>query len=285
MRAERGAYLLAAGFAGLWALVEAIAHFVLRRYSPFQVVWSRYAVHLLLMFAIWGWRQPASLWTTRRPVYQVGRSLLMLVMPGTWAFAMAWGGDASQVMVVFWVAPLLVLVLAGWLLGERPSWPIIGCSLVGYAGMWLSYSPGQLAAGAPLVMSVLMALSFSLYVVLSRPLRTETTRANLFYTALGVFLALTPVMPRVWRPAPLHDVAIFMAIGVLGYLVLWCLDRFTARAPVSLTAPLLYLQVAFTTLLALGNGVGRRALLGMALIAIVALVAWRLPPVPAERST
>lgn len=276
MSAGRRACLIAVAFAALWAAVESIAHLVISQYSPFQVVWSRYAVHLLLMLLVWGWRQPTSLWATRRPAYQVGRSLLMLVMPGSWTLAMAWGGTSSQVMAVFWTAPLLVLALAWGLLGERPSPVIVGCAGLGLVGAWLSYRPGHLA-GAPLVMSVLMALSFSLYVVLSRPLRTETTRANLFYSALGVFLVLTPLMPRVWRPAPLHDLAIFAAIGILGYGALWCIDRFTAFAPVSLTAPLLYLQVAFMTLAALGGGVGRGALLGMGLIAVGALAAWRLP--------
>ncbi len=279
MSTDRRAALLAVAFAALWAAVESIAHLVLNRYSPFQVVWIRYAVHLLLMLAIWGWRQPASLWATRRPVYQFGRSLLMLVMPGSWALAMAWGAGPSQVMAVFWTAPILILALARWLLGERPSRAVVGCAVLGLAGAWLSYRPGRLAGGA-LVMSALMALSFALYVVLTRPLRSETTRANLFYSALGVFLLLTPVVPRIWHRVPLHDLAILTAIGVLGYLALWCIDRFAALAPVSLTAPLLFLQAAFMTLGALGGGVGRGALAGMVLIAVVALAAWRLPPLP-----
>ena len=84
MSPRRRAMLLMLGFVTLWALIEAMAAHVLRRYSPYQVVWTRYAVHLLLMLLVWGWRQPATLWRTGRPVFQLARSLLMLGMPASW---------------------------------------------------------------------------------------------------------------------------------------------------------------------------------------------------------
>ncbi len=271
MTRERRAFLLVVAFAALWAGVEAIARHVVFRYSAFQVVWARYAVHLLLMLVIWG-RSPASLWRTRRPAYQLGRSLLMLVMPGSWALAMAGGTPGNLILGLFWVSPVVILLLAAWILDERPGLLTWVAALAGYAGAVLTFRP-PLPAGSQLVLPLLMSLSFSLYVVLTRPLRFETTRANLFYSALGVFLALTPLMPRVWQAPPLHDVGIFIVIGVLGYVALWCVDRFAALAPVSLTAPVLYLHLAFLTLESVG-GVGRSALLGAVAVAIIAAVTW-----------
>ncbi|MGQ3076253.1 MAG: hypothetical protein ACT7A5_34725, partial [Ferrovibrionaceae bacterium] len=64
MTANRRAILLMLAFVLLWAGIEAMAANVLRHYSPYQVVWTRYAVHLALMLALWGWREPASLWQT-----------------------------------------------------------------------------------------------------------------------------------------------------------------------------------------------------------------------------
>lgn len=279
MSAERRAYLLVVAFVALWAVVETIAHHVVFRYSPFQVVWTRYAVHLLLMLAIWA-RTPAALWRTRRPGYQLGRSLLMLVMPGSWALAMAGGTPGNVIMALFWVSPVMVLLLAAWLLGERPGALSWAATIAGYAGVLLTFRP-PLPAGSQLLLPLLMGLSFSLYVVLTRPLRFEATRVNLFYSALGVFLVLTPLMPRVWQAPPLHDVAIFIVIGVLGYLALWCVDRFAALAPVSLTAPVLYLHIGFLTLASLG-GVGRSALLGAVAVALIAAVVWWRTGLPAR---
>ena len=65
-------------------------------------------------------------------------------------------------------------------------------------------------------------------------------QANLFYTALGVFVALTPFMPSMWVMPTWHDAAVLFGIGALGLLGLWALDRAAAAAPLSLSAAGLY---------------------------------------------
>ncbi|WP_382324601.1 EamA family transporter [Hydrogenophaga sp. UC242_53] len=131
MTANRRAILLMLAFVLLWAGIEAMAANVLRHYSPYQVVWTRYAVHLALMLALWGWREPASLWQTRRPVFHVARSLLMLGMPASWVIGMQMGVPGHSVMTIFWISPVLILGLAWVFLQDRvpllvwvrPSWP------------------------------------------------------------------------------------------------------------------------------------------------------------------
>ena len=58
MSPARYSMLLMIGFGVLWAAVESVAVHLSRGYSPYQVVWTRYAVHLGFMLAVWGWRQP-----------------------------------------------------------------------------------------------------------------------------------------------------------------------------------------------------------------------------------
>ena len=84
MSTERRSMLLMITFVALWTLVEATAANLLNKYTAYQIVWTRYAVHLALMLALWGWRDPASLWRTRRPGFQIARSSLMMVMPVSW---------------------------------------------------------------------------------------------------------------------------------------------------------------------------------------------------------
>jgi drug/metabolite transporter (DMT)-like permease len=126
-----------------------------------------------------------------------------------------------------------------------------------------------------------MAVTFSLYVVMTRSLRSETTRANLFYTALGVFVVLTPFMPRIWSTPSLHDMMVLGGVGLLGYLALYALDRLAAAAPVSVAAPLGYLQLAFAVVIAWSFGNHRHAsltLVGLLLIAGTALYVWARAP-------
>jgi hypothetical protein len=69
------------------------------------------------------------------------------------------------------------------------------------------------------------AASFSLYVVMTRMLRGESLRANLFYTALGVFAVLSLFMPTVWVTPTSHDARVMVLIGALGLVALLALDR------------------------------------------------------------
>lgn len=266
-----------AAFVALWAAVEALAAHVLKAYSPYQVVWSRYLVHLLLMISLWAWRDPGSLWRTRRPGFQLSRSLLMLVMPASWALSVQHGVAPSALGMIFWLSPALMVLLAQVFLQERASAWIWIALAVGYAGMIAMNGAAMPLPSLPSLFPLGMALSFALYVVMTRSLRTETLCANLFYTALGVFLVLSPFMPSLWIQPSAHDAVIFAGVGALGFFALWTLDRMASCAPVSVAAPFAYLQLPCSLGMALllqQERLTRRSGVGVLLIAVAALSIW-----------
>jgi drug/metabolite transporter (DMT)-like permease len=280
MTLTRRSLLLMVAFVALWAAVEAAAGHLHHAYSPYQVVWTRYAVHLTLMLAVWGLSEPISLVRTGRPVFQIARSLLMLGMPCSLIIALSHGVDQGTVLAIFWLSPLLIFAFAKILLGERASLALWLAAACASAGAILLVGPGSLPAPLLLIFPAGMAITFSLYVVMTRSLRSERTRANLFYTALGVFLALCPVMPRLWVTPTVHDLLVLVTIGVVGFAALWALDRTAADAPVSASAPLTALQAVFSA----GTGAGFSNLhfnlgtVGALLIGGVALyLFWRSP--------
>lgn len=271
--------LLMGAFAALWALVEALAAGVLRDYSPYQVVWTRYGVHLALMLALFGWRDAPALWRTRRPGLQFGRSMLMVGMPASWVVASQLGVPPSTLLAVFWLSPLLVLLLARVLLRERVAAPLWAAAAGGYVGALLLYRGAGAAPSAAWLSPLAMALCLSLYIVLTRALRDEATRTNLFYTALGVFVVLTPAMPEIWRTPQPMDLAVMIAVGVLGTVTLYALDRAAHEAPVAITAPFVYVQIAVTLAIAAAAGADagaspRRAAVALALIGVPLLLLW-----------
>jgi drug/metabolite transporter (DMT)-like permease len=273
--------LLMAAFVALWAVAEALPGRARLSYSPYQVVWTRYAVHLALMLAVWGWREPGSLWRTRRPIYQLARSMLMVGMPASFIMALGAGVSYGTLMSIFWLSPLLILALAKIILGERAPASIWLVCAIGSGGAILLSAPGPFPRLSALVYPFGMAATFSLYVVMTRSLRSETTRANLFYTALGVFLVLTPLMPRVWRTPVPHDLVLLAGVGGFGYLGLWALDRLAATAPVSMAAPVAYLQLVFAATIGIGlgnHGPAAAGMVGVVLIAAIAVYLWARAP-------
>lgn len=281
MSPGRRSLVLMSVFAALWAGVELLAGGVLARYSPYQVVWTRYATHIGLMLLVWGWHAPGALWRTQRRAYQFGRSVLMLGMPASWIVAVQHGADPALVMAVFWLSPLLIVALAHLLLGERAPWPVWATSGLACIGANLMFPHRAPATTLGLLLALGMALCFSLYVVMTRSLRTEPVSANLFYTAFGVLLLLTPAMPGLWITPTRHDLMAMIGVGVLGLATLYALDRMAAAAPVSLAAAASGLQLVFL----LGGGwatghldEGWRSAAAMLILVAVALYLWAREP-------
>lgn len=243
MTAAHRAILLMFVFGSAWVAVEVVGASLHRAYSPYEVVWGRYGVHLALMLVLFGRRDPVALLRTRRPAFQVARSGLMVIMPASFIMAIHRGVDPRIVTAGVALTPLLVTVFGAAFLRERPGpwgWIAAVVAVAAYVGCTLPLPSVPIGA---LVLPLVTATSFSLYVVMTRSLRTETTRANLFYTALGVFVVLSAFMVKVWVMPDAHDLERLVMIGLLGYIALYALDRSVAAAPVSVSAPLTACQI------------------------------------------
>ena len=281
MNAARRSMAWMIAFVALWALVEALASRLHRGYSPWQVVWTRYAVHLLALLVAFGGRDVSLLWRTPRPTFQFARSMLMVAMPAAAVFGLVGGLDVDTLMAGFWIAPLLILGLAAAWLHERVSATTALACGAAFVGTLLALLHGGAPSARQLAWPFAMALSFGAYVAMTRALRAEATRVNLFWTALGVFLVLSPLMPRVWVAPDLHDLAVMAAIGLAGLGALLALDRFAHAAPVSVATPMAYLQWPIG--LALAPGAGHSitrpgSLAGLLLVGMAAAAAWLRAP-------
>jgi drug/metabolite transporter (DMT)-like permease len=275
--AARTSMLFMLGFVALWAVVEVAAIPLFVRIPGYEIVWMRYGVHLTLMLLIWGWSRPSVLWRTRRPLYQLSRSLLMLGMPASWIMAGEHGVGPSVLMTVFWGAPLMVLALAPAVLKEPVKLRYWVAAGVAYAGACLLTIPALPSTLSGVVFPFGMAATFAVYVVMTRSLRGETLQANLFYTALGVFAALSLAMPTIWVQPTLHETLVLVAIGVLGFGALLALDRAASTAPLSASVPLIYLQGPIMVALVAAVGYeypDRRALMGGVMVTCAAIYLW-----------
>jgi drug/metabolite transporter (DMT)-like permease len=226
----------------LWVVVEAIGGVASRDISLLQLVWLRYVFHLLLMFVVIAPGNGTGFVRTSRPILHVVRSLLMVAMPGSFILAVRWL-PLSQVMAIFWIAPVLVLIFA-WLIGDRASPATWIAVLVGWAGAAGIYRPNAAALHWAAIFPLAMAASFALYIVLTRVLdRTEGVATNLFYSAAGVAVAIAPAMLLVWIQPTMPALLSALGVGVVGYVVLWSLDLAVRAWPPSRTAVFLFSQV------------------------------------------
>ncbi len=258
----------------VWPLVEAVGGGLLSTMHPLELIWLRYAVHLALLLLFGATGSRAVLMRTRSVGLQIGRSSLMLGMPVFWLLAGA-RMPSSTVMGIFWTTPFVAIIGAAVLLRERPTALEAALAVAGFVGILLVLRPAVPHSGWGLLCALVMSGCYGLYLVGTRYLRHEPTVVNLFYSALGVFVALTPLMPFVWRWPAVSTLPAIGAVGVSGLVLLFLLDRALHIATLARTASIGFVQPAAEAFFFGGASLGlasRAASTGLLMILCVVAV-------------
>lgn len=229
-----------------WSIMELLG--ASARVSGYEVVWTRYATHLLWMLVLFGPRYGTKLIRSPFPRRQIGRSLLMLGMPLCFLWSIQ-RMTMRNTMTVFWLAPFLVVVLA-WLFGDsRVGLSMIAASIPGFLGAVLINRPDARLLQPAALLALGMALCFAMYLVVSRRMKDELILCKLFHTALWVFAALTFALPLFWQTPSPGGLLAMIGIGLLGWCGLYTLDRGVELAPPAWLAPMLYTQLIWSQII------------------------------------
>jgi drug/metabolite transporter (DMT)-like permease len=243
--------LLMLGAGLCFAALDATSKYLSQTFPVPMLVWARYTVHMLLMVVFLAPSMRARLIATQRPVALTVRALMLV---GTTGFAMA----AFKIMPLaestafLFVTPLIVVILANWLLKEsvsRGRWIAI---VAGFAGALLIARPGGALSTEGVILMSLAAGCYSIYQVQTRHMSlTENTVTMLFYTALVGTVVMSLAAPLYWG-GPMPDVwqALSIAsLGVLGGTGHLMMTRAFRHAPASTLSPFLYGQLIWAMLL------------------------------------
>lgn len=274
MRLNRSALLLA-GFSFFWSIAETVVP--ASGVSLYQIVWSRYAVHLAVLVLLFAPRRGVpALVRTPRPGWQILRSLLMLGMPLCFIFGVRMLRPGNM-LGIFWIAPFMIVALAAFSRASFGGVRTLVAAGTGLVGVWLVLRPDSDALTPAALLPIGMAFCFALYIHMTAQMRDEAILPKLVHTALWVFLALSLLMPAVWRTPSLAGVGSLVAIGSIGLFGLYLLDRAVDTDRWAALAPVLYLQVVYEVLFRWGlrdMAPGRLGLLGMGLIVLAVLPAF-----------
>jgi drug/metabolite transporter (DMT)-like permease len=230
----------------LWAITEIVAQYTATKYlySLYQVIWVRYATHLLFIILVFGPHYGMKIVKTQRPGLQWLRAFMMLVMPASFIIGAnyMWVGN---ILSIFWLMPLMIIGLSLLFLKERASWSIWLLTIIGLVCSLIISHPNQNITFVGVALSLAMGLSFGLYVVMTRMLREEWTITNLFYTAAGVLVPLSFFLPRFWKPLTLQAGLLMALVGLLGFALLWVLDKALELTSAATLAPFFYSEMFF----------------------------------------
>ncbi|MBD3895581.1 DMT family transporter [Halomonas sp. ML-15] len=242
-------FMLAAGL--LFVLLDTGVKLLGQDYSPIQVVWARYAGHMLVLggYLVWlGLPRCRELMRTESLLGQVLRGLLLFAA-STFAYLALRDLPLLQVYVVNFSAPLLVTLLAIPLLKERVNLARWMAVLVGFVGVIIAVGPIDWRAQPAALLPFGMALCFALYQLATRRFgRHDHPLTSLFYAGLAGALVSSAVVPLFWTPIALGDMPLFLMVGLLGAVSQLALIMAMRCAPASLVSPFLYTQIVWASL-------------------------------------
>lgn len=256
----------------LFACMDTTTKYLSASFNVPSIVAIRYIVNLLLMLALVGPIHRGRLLETQRRGLVVVRALCLASSSILVGFALQRIPVAETTAINF-MAPILVVIASGPLLGERIGRIGWFAAAFGFAGVLMIVRPG--AGLEPIgVACALAAVGSNLaYQLLSRILAaTERTMTMLFYTALVGTVIFGLMLPWFWqgRMPGAFEALLLVSLGIYGWLGHFLYTAAYRYAPASLLAPFNYLMLLWTGLLGwavFGHVPDRLSALGMLVVA------------------
>ena len=246
----KGFLLPAAGLL-LFACMDSTTKYLAAHYNVPTVVAMRYIVHCVLMLVILAPRHSNKLITTQRTSLVILRAAL-LTMASLFIGLALQRMPLAETTAINFLAPTLIALFAGSLLGEQIGGLGWAAVITGFIGVLLIARPGSGLDVLGIVFALGAAAANAAYQVLSRLLAsTERAITLLFYTALIGTIVFGLALPWFWenKTPSTHEIILFIGMGTFGGLGHYLFTLAYRYAPASVLAPMTYLQLLWAGLL------------------------------------
>jgi drug/metabolite transporter (DMT)-like permease len=252
--------------------LDTMSKFLVEHYPAPALVWLRYMLQTLVMAAVFLPRMGTRLVRTSSPGLQLLRGLLLVGASVVFVVALGYMQIAEAASITF-LAPIIVALAGGPLLGERVSGRTWFALAGGFTGVLLIIRPGGAAFSWPSLLPLICAFCFAGYQILTRKLAgRDDPVTTLFYPGLIACVVIPPIFPAtaLIMPSEASHVAMIVGIGIFGAIGHFLLIRAHGLAPATLLAPFGYAQIAVVLILGwavFGQLPDMLGLAGMALVA------------------
>ena len=245
----RGIFYMLATAIVVFPLLNASVKYLAADYSLVQIIWVRSIVHFVWMVALFmpglGWQ----LFATRRLGLQLTRSALQLVALIAFVIGLI-HIPMTTVTSIYFTSPLIVVVLAVFLLGERVGIRRWVAVLFGFLGALVIIRPGFEGMHWAALSILASAVFYALYQILTRRAADhDDFRVSAVYTIVIALVVSSAAVPFYWEtPIGWLDWLVFVGLGVLGGLGHLFVIKAYEHAQASVVGPFDYGQLIGVTI-------------------------------------
>lgn len=217
--------------------------------------WIRYSVHLVLIMAIVipskGWR----ILKTRKPVEQLMRGVFMLSSTMVFFTTLHYLPQAEATAINF-IAPLILLAVAPWILKEQAMLSRWIAAIVGFIGIVIVIRPSGGLDPTGVAFGLSNAVIFSMQFIANRRLAGDNPLTTVIWSGffgtvvLSVYTLFTlEDVLAVLTSLDLKRWLLLLSTGVTGGVGHLLQIQAYRHAPASLLSPFVYLQIISATTL------------------------------------
>lgn len=217
--------------------------------SLWVLSWIRYVVHLVLVLALVLPSRGTSVLRSKRPRAQVIRAGLMLLATLSFFTTLQHLPQAEATAINF-LAPLIMLALAPWLLNEPSRVSRWVAAVVGFMGVLLIIRPGGGLDTVGVMFGLITACIFAVQFIYTRRLAVDDPFTTLIWSGAVGSLCMTLIMPvalpialPVLQTLSSWQWLILISTGFWGALGHLLQIQAYRLAPASMLAPFVYLQI------------------------------------------
>ena len=243
------AILLIVAASACFTTVDVAVKHLSQRYPVPLIVWARWGIQALIVLALVGPKMRLALVRTTRLPMHLARGVLLIASSLCFFTALRYL-PLAEATALNYTSPILVTLMASWLLHERLTRPRWAFVIAGFVGMLLIVRPGSEMLAPTALLALGAAALYATFQIITRSLAGENLMVLLMYPSIIGTVLLSLAMPFVpfegWSPS--SDLAAFVGIGVVGSLGHLLFIRAFQRASASAIAPFTYAQLVWSTL-------------------------------------
>lgn len=217
-----------------------------------EVVWARYAGHLLFMLVLFLPRRGFSLFRSVDPKLQLIRSALLLTSTCCYFTALKFLPLPTAASISF-TSPVIVVLLAIPMLGERVGLKRWFAVLLGFSGMLVIIRPGIEGTHWSGLLVLVSASCFALYQILTRRIAgRDSAETTITYTAVVGTVVLSFIVPFDFQlPDSSLQWLLICVIGFIAAIGHYLIVLAYQFAPASVLSPMNYVQLIGATTLSI----------------------------------
>ncbi|TAA60817.1 DMT family transporter [Shinella sp. JR1-6] len=271
MDSKRTGYLFTLLAILIFSLQDAISKHLGSLYPPVFIAMLRFWAFGTFAMAL-GARSPGGLKVvaaTKRPALQILRGVLLAFQIVVTITAFTKVGLAHS-QAILASGPIFVALLSMPLLGERVGWRRWTAIGIGLCGVLIILNPAGSAFDMGVLLPLISALMFAVYVIATRLVsREDTASTSFFYTGVVGAVAISLVGPFFWTNLTPGDWLWMGLLCITGmsshYFLIRAYDLLDAAA----VQPLTYLQVVLAAIIGVsvfGETLNLNMVLGSAIV-------------------